>query len=77
METLIIVRDAVGAVPYWAADESLPLVRSRFKRLSGKFPSKKASIVAFTGSVEDIDKIRVDDLGSISYPKTVSRVELQ
>lgn len=77
METKIIVRDVVGPFPYWAADESLPKVRARFKRLTGKFPSSKAKINAFTGPSEDIDKIELDDLGTIRYPKTVTNVEIQ
>lgn len=77
MQTYIVVRDAVGAVPYWACDDSLPKVKARFKRLSGKFPSKSASIVAFTGSFEDLEKIAVNDLGDISYPKTVVKAVIQ
>ena len=77
METLIYIRDTNGVVPYWAADETLPKAKARYKRLSGKFPSKNASIVAFTGSYEDIQKIGVNDLGDISYPKTVTRVVIQ
>ena len=77
MYTSIIVRDAVGYVPYWACDETLPKVKARFKRLSGKFPSKHAKIVVFTGSLEDLNKITVDDMGTINYPKTVVRAEIQ
>lgn len=77
METLIIVRDAVGAVPYWSADETLPKARARFKRLSGKFPSKKALIRAFTGKSELIEKILVDDMGTINYPKGVTMAVVQ
>jgi len=77
METLIIVRDVNGAVPYWAADHTLPLVKARYKRLSGKFPSKNASIIAFTGPSEDLEKIQINDMGDISYPKTLARAEIQ
>jgi hypothetical protein len=77
MQTSIIVRDIVGPVPYWASDETLPKARARFKRLTGKFPSKEASIMAFTGELEDLDKISIDDLGTINYPKNVTKVTIQ
>jgi hypothetical protein len=73
METMIIVRD----YPHWASDETLPKVRARFKRLTGTFPSKLAEIVAFTGSVESIAKITIDEIGTINYPKDVTRAQLQ
>ena len=76
-QTYVVVRDIVGPVPYWAIDESLPKAKSRFKRLSGKFPSNKASIVAFTGKSEDLDKISVNDLGDIHYPKALTRSVIQ
>lgn len=76
METIVIVRDVVGAVPYWAADESLSKVKARFKRLSGKFPGKRAIIDVFTGKSEDIEKISVNDLGDISYPKGICKVNI-
>lgn len=75
--TKIIVRDVIGVVPYWASDDTLPLVRNRFKRLSGKFPSKKASIMLFTGSFEDLDEIEINDLGDIKYGKDVTKIVLQ
>lgn len=77
METYIVVRDAVGAVPYWATDISLPKVKARFKRLSGKFPSASASIIAFTGKFEDLEEITVDDLGDIRYPKALTKSVIQ
>ncbi len=77
LRTLIVVRDVVGSVPYWATDESLPLVRRRFKRLSGKFPSSKASITAFTGDYDDLEKIAVNGLGDIQYPKTLTLAVIQ
>lgn len=77
MYTYVVVRDVVGAVPYWATDESLPKVRARFKRLSGKFPSKKASIVAFTGSLEDLDNIAVNDMGDVMYSKNLVKSVIQ
>lgn len=76
-ETYVVVRDVIGATPYWATDVSLPKVRSRFKRLTGKYPSKEASIVAFTGEVEELDQIAVDDMGDIHYPKSLSKAVLQ
>lgn len=77
MHTYIVVRDVIGATPYWATDESLPKVRSRFKRLTGKYPSKKASIIAFTGELEDLDQIAVNDMGDIHYPKSLTKSVLQ
>lgn len=77
METLIIVRDVNGAVPYWASGDSLPQARKNYKKFSGKFPSKKASIIAFEGHKIDIEKIWVNDLGDVSYPKTVTKIILQ
>ena len=76
-ETLIIVRDLLGPVPYWAADETLPMARNRFKRLTGKFPSNKAIVRAFKGPFKEINRIMVDDMGSISYPKSVVMVNIQ
>lgn len=77
MHTLIYIRDTVGAVPYWACDEKLMDAVERFKRLTGKIPSAKASIVAFSGSLEDLDKIQVNDLGDIGYPEGLTRTFLQ
>jgi hypothetical protein len=82
MNQIVVVRDVVQshvgyAVPYWAIDEDLPSVRARFKRLSGKFPSKKASILAFSGSAQEIDKVSVNDMGDITYPKTLTKIVLQ
>lgn len=76
-QTYVVVRDIVGPVPYWAIDESLPAVKARFKRLSGKFPSNKASIIAFTGEFQKLDQIYVNDLGDISYPKELTKSILQ
>lgn len=73
----IVVRDAVGVVPYWAIDTSLPKVKARFKRLTGKFPSKHASIVAFAGSFEDLEELTVNDLGDIIYRKSLEKIILQ
>lgn len=77
MQTLIIVRDVNASVPYWAGDETLAKARARYKRLTGKFPSAKASICAFTGTPEDINKIEIDDMGTINYPKSVNKVVIQ
>lgn len=77
MHTSIIVRDIVGSVPYWAGDETLPKARARFKRLTGKYPSTKASIVAFTGSFEDINNIQINDLGDITCSKAVVKTIIQ
>lgn len=77
MQTYIVVRDVVGAVPYWATDESLPEARARFKRLTGKFPSSKASIVAFTGTFENLQGLTVNDMGDISYHKDLVKSVIQ
>lgn len=77
METHIVVRDIVGPVPYWVIDIDLPKAKARFKRLTGKFPSSKASIVAFTGTPEFIDEISVNDLGDIIYNKNLTRATIQ
>lgn len=77
MSQHIIVRDVVGAVPYWAGDETLPQVRARFKRLTGRFPSKKASILAFEGDLDLIDKITINDLGDILYSKDLTTIKIQ
>lgn len=75
--TYVVIRDTNGAVPYWAIDVSLPEVRARYKRLSGKFPSKKASIIAFTGSFEDLNELSVNDMGDIEYRKNLVMAVLQ
>lgn len=77
METYIVVRDIVGSVPYWVIDETLPKAKSRFKRLAGKFPSKKASIVAFTGEYEHLNNLSVNDLGDVMYHKSLSKAVIQ
>lgn len=77
IKTYIVVRDVVPPVPYWAIDEDLPKARARFKRLSGRFPSSKASIVALTGEWEDLQNISVDDMGTIQYPKTLTKAVIQ
>ena len=77
MKTNIFVREIVGLTPYWACGETLPSVRKNFKKFSGKFPSSKASIVSFTGDSELVDKIMIDDMGSINYSQRLTKVELQ
>ncbi len=72
-QTQIVVRDN----RYWVCDEDLPSAKKRFKRLSGKFPSKHASIIAFSGSPEDLEKITIDDMGTINYPKHLEQIVLQ
>lgn len=74
---IIVVRDIVGPVPYWVMDEDLPKARSRFKRLTGKFPSKKASIIAFHGEDSELDSITINDLGDVSYSKQLIKIVLQ
>lgn len=77
MQTYIVVRDVVPPVPYWVVDEDLAKARARFKRLTGKFPSAKASIIALTGEWEDLQKISVDDMGDVHYPKTLTKAVIQ
>ena len=77
LHTFVVVRDVISPVPYWAIDESLPKVKARFKRLTGKFPSKRASIVALTGDYEYLEKVFVNDLGDISYPKELTLAVIQ
>lgn len=75
--TYIVIRDTNGAVPYWVIDENLPKAKARYKRLSGKFPSKKASIIAFTGSFENLDNIYINDMGDIEYHKDLVKSVIQ
>lgn len=77
METRIIIRDVVPPVPYWVIDEDLPKAKSRFKRLTGRYPSNKASIIALTGNFEDLEKVFVNDIGDLSYPKTLTKAVIQ
>lgn len=72
-QTYIVVRE----FPYWVTDESLPKARTRFKRLTGKYPSNKATITAFTGELEDLDNIQVNDMGDILYSKNLIKADLQ
>jgi hypothetical protein len=77
MNTRIVVRDIVGPVPYWAIDETLPKAKARFKRLSGKFPSNKATILAFTGEQDHLDELYVNYLGDIRYHKSLTKAVIQ
>lgn len=77
VQTYIVVRDVEGAIPYWVIEEDLPKAKARFKRLSGKFPSSKASIIAFTGKFEDLNNLSVNDLGDISYSKKLTKSVIQ
>lgn len=77
METLIIVREPIGPIPYWGSGETLTKARTNFKKVSKKFPTKRASIVAFKGSSEDIDLVQINDLGDINYPRSLKRIEIQ
>lgn len=73
-ETLVIVRQN----NYWGSGKDLAEARNNYKRASGKYPTSNASIIAYTGTPEETDKITVDDFdGTINYPKTISRVVLQ
>lgn len=71
MDTFYVIRDMSNAVPYWSADYTLEDAKKRYKRLTGKMPSKKATISIFKGEIMELDKIQVNDLGDILYPKTV------
>lgn len=74
MSTYLVVRE----FPYWAIGESLPKARANFKRVSGKFPTKKASIVAFTGELSDLENLQIDDvMGDILYSKRLIRSIIQ
>jgi hypothetical protein len=76
--TLVVVRELLGATPYWVMDESLPQARARFKRLTGKFPSKKSIINVFTGTPEDLEKIVMnDDMCTISYSSNLINARIQ
>lgn len=77
MPTLIVVRDIVGPVPYWSSGSTLPEARKNFKKFSGKFPSAKASIVAFKGDGEDLDNIQVTDLGDIVFNRRLVKTVIQ
>jgi hypothetical protein len=70
METMIIVRE----FPYWSSGSNYREARSNFKSTSGKFPSSKASIVAFSGAPDRIAELRINDMGDISYPKDVNKI---
>lgn len=75
--TYIVVREILGVVPWYAIDESLPQVRARFKRLTGRFPSSRAVITAFTGTFEDLEKIQVNDMGEILYSSNLVKAKIQ
>lgn len=75
MQHLIVVRDRVGFSGHYAADKTLPEVRARFKRLSGKFPTKNATILLALG--EPCEQYSVDDMGTIAWPKGVEVIRLQ
>jgi hypothetical protein len=75
--TKIVVRDVVGSVPYWAMGDTLPLAKKNFKKYSGRFPSKNASIIALTGDNQYIDTITVHDLGDVIYNQNLSLVKIQ
>ena len=77
METRIVVREVLGFTPYWVWDETLHLARTRFKRLTGKYPSEKARIHALRGSIDDVEEIVINDLGDLSVPKSVEVIRIQ
>jgi hypothetical protein len=64
----VIIRQAVGYVPYWACDDTLKDARHRFKMLTGKYPTDKAQHTLAVGSFEQINSIEIDDLGTIHAP---------
>ena len=76
METLIIIRDTNGVVPYWSSGYNLKEARANYKKHSGKFPSKNAIYRVYRGTREDLDKIEINDLGDIIYPKKVTQIVL-
>ena len=77
METRIYVREVVGFTPYWSCGESLSEARKMFKKYSGRYPTSKADIIALTGKREDVIKTVIDDMGTITYEKTIVKVVLQ
>lgn len=64
----IIIRQVVGITPYWACDENLKDARFRFKRLTGKYPTDKAQYTLLVGTLEQIDSVEIDELGTIHAP---------
>lgn len=77
MEIRIVVREVIGLTPYWAWDETLHLARTRFKRLTGKYPTEKAVVHVCRGDINDLDNITINDLGDLSVPKTVEVIKIQ
>lgn len=73
MNTYIVIRD----INHWVIDENLPQARKRFKRLTGKFPSSKANIIAFTGELEELERLTVNDLGDIIYSLKLTKAIIQ
>ncbi len=75
--TRVLVLDVVGAGVYYAIAGSLTSARAKFKKLSGKFPSSKATIMAFLGREEAMEHITVDKLCQITWPQGVTGIRVQ
>lgn len=73
MTKRFIIRDTNSGTPFWASDENIMDAIKRYKRLTGKLPSNKASIVMFDGLVEDLEEILIDDLGMVNSPRFVAK----
>ncbi len=73
----ILVSDIVGFGFYFAFGENLGKARSQFKKLSGKFPSKTARIIAFKGTVAALNKLVVQEDWMCRYPKGVIAIKVQ
>lgn len=75
---MLVKRVYIRENNHWVCDENLMLSIARFKRLTGKLPTEKASIVCFEGKILDVEKIRIDEeMGAVQYPINVKRMIVQ
>lgn len=77
MKSLIVIRSVAGSVPYWVIDETIDKAKERFKRMTGKAISAKASIVEFSGTSDELESLGVNDLGDIRYHKNLVKKVIQ
>lgn len=63
--------------PVWSCAPTLKEAKQEFKRQTSDKLTDKAEIICLYGEEADLDKVTIDDMGTISRPKEVISIKLQ
>lgn len=73
-ETRIVIRQN----NYWSIGKDLKDARKQYWKAAHRQPTSAASILSFSGTLEDLKSITIDCVdGSVQYSKTLTMVRVQ